>query len=79
MSQESQTARREGEIKQKKAKNKGVSRSAQSKPSVSRIALGVTAASGASLVAIGLLGLGPVLVAGTAGFLAYQGMTSHRS
>jgi len=45
----------------------------------SKLAFGVAAVSGACLLAVTMVGLTPVLVAGTAGFLAYQGMTAQRT
>lgn len=79
MNQENQTARREEGTKQKGAPKKGKAPANRAKPSLSRLAIGVTAAGGAGFIAVSVLGLGPVLVAGTAGYLAYQGMTRQAS
>jgi len=44
-----------------------------------RVAVGVAAAAGGGLVAAALIGVGPVAIAGTAGYLAYRGMTGSRT
>jgi hypothetical protein len=40
-----------------------------------RVAAGVAAAAGGGLLAVATLGIGPAALAGTAGYLAYRGMT----
>ncbi len=40
-----------------------------------KLAAGVAAAGGAGLLAATVLGVGPVAIAGAAGYLAYKGMT----
>jgi hypothetical protein len=75
MSPQNQTTNKAEETKPKRPLKKSKSSAALSKPSNSRIAMGVAAAFGGSLVAVSWLGLGPVVIAGTAGYLTYQGMT----
>jgi len=43
-----------------------------------RTALGVAIAAGGGLVATALIGVGPVAIAGAAGYLAYREMTKSR-
>jgi hypothetical protein len=43
-----------------------------------RVAVGVAAAAGGALLAAATLGVGPVALAGAAGYLAYRGMTGKR-
>lgn len=78
MSQEDQTISREEKSKDKQSRKKSENHQ-ELKPSKFRVTMGVTAASAAGVFAVSLLGVGPVLVAGTAGYLAYQGMTGVRS
>lgn len=79
MGQENQVVNQSSVSKQKGIHKKSKISPIASKPSLSRVALGVTAASGASLLAVSWLGLGPVMVASAAGYLTYHGMTSKRS
>lgn len=44
-----------------------------------RVALGVAAAAGGGLLAAAVIGVGPAALAGTAGYLAYRGLTGHRT
>jgi hypothetical protein len=46
--------------------------------SLERTAVGVAAAAGAALLAAAAFGVGPVALAGAAGYLAYHGMTGKR-
>lgn len=69
-----QTTNRSEELKAKPAPKKLKAKAAKEKPSSSKVALGVAAAFGGSLVAATWLGLGPVMIAGTAGYLTYQGL-----
>jgi hypothetical protein len=43
-------------------------------PSTPAVAVGVAAASGAALIATGILGAAPVAIAGVAGYIAYKGL-----
>jgi len=43
--------------------------------SAGRVAVGVTAAAAGGLLAAFLLGVGPAAIAGTAGYLAYRGLS----
>ena len=43
-----------------------------------RLTVGVAAAAGGGLLAVSMLGAGPVAIAGAAGYLAYRGLTGQK-
>ena len=65
--------------KQKPAKTEAAIQSNQTKPSLPKIAAGVAAASGATLIAITMIGVAPAVLAGAAGYFAYCGMTEQKT
>lgn len=75
MSQQNQTTTRTEDKKPKPAPKKTKATQTGTKSSPSKVVIGVAAAFGGSLMAVSWLGLGPVMIAGTAGYLTYQGMT----
>ena len=79
MNQENQVMNQNVGVKSKGIQKKNKISSSVTKPSLSRVAMGVTAASGASLLAVTWFGLGPVMVAGAAGYFTYQEMMNKRS
>ena len=62
------------ETKAKANAKKNKAKVAKPKTSNSKLALGVAAAVGGSFVAATWFGLGPAVLAGTAGYLTYQGL-----
>ena len=62
------------ESKTKPGAKKSKAKVVKTKTSNSKLALGVAAAVGGSFVAATWFGLGPAVLAGTAGYLTYQGL-----
>jgi hypothetical protein len=65
--------------KQKSSKTETTVQSNQAKPSLPKVAAGVAAASGATLIAITMIGVAPAILAGAAGYFAYCGMTDQKT
>jgi hypothetical protein len=67
--------KKENDIKKGLSKTGAKKAVTKSSPnSTAKIAAGVAAASGASLIAVGLIGAAPAALAGAAGYLAYNGL-----
>lgn len=67
----------ESEIVKAEKKVKGTVTSLVTSPEA-KITAGVVAAGTGGIIAAGLIGVGPLAIAGAAGYLAYRGLTGQR-
>lgn len=66
-------------IQKTEGKTKAAGKSPRKKKIAPKLAIGVAAAGGATLLAVAMIGFAPTLLAGAAGYFAYSAMNGEKT